>query len=231
MVLTQDDYDRFEKKRRYISAKMMTYFAEYPVFIVGDGLNDANVTAIITDLGEAMRDKGGMLGNVYYIEWVPDVLSETALKEEHVVPASLGVDPLRVRTIVTTEFDWIFNVLADCAPPIKVNPKVLRHLASKVVEIVRTDAPKMTVELNYERIEGLTKNTGDLALLLGIGDGRNPNETHPYILSQVANLLGFSYWYKADVLLKEASAQLGKDIKKSDNNYHLAIKSGNTKPH
>jgi hypothetical protein len=74
LVLTSADYERFTKKRRYISSKMMTYFAEYPVFIFGYGLGDSNVNSIISDLGEALREKGGLLDNVIYVEWVPDVL-------------------------------------------------------------------------------------------------------------------------------------------------------------
>jgi hypothetical protein len=75
LVLTHEDYERFGRKRKYISSKMMTYFAEYPVIIIGYGLGDSNINSIIADLGEAMREKGGLLDNVYYVEWVPDVLA------------------------------------------------------------------------------------------------------------------------------------------------------------
>lgn len=62
LVLTEQDYERFSRKRKYISSKMMTYFAEYPVFILGYGLGDSNVNSILSDLGEAIRDKGGASG-------------------------------------------------------------------------------------------------------------------------------------------------------------------------
>jgi hypothetical protein len=105
LVLTQEVYDRFAKKRRYISSKLMTYFAEYPVYIIGSGLGDPNVTAIMADLGEAMKDRGGMLDNVCYVEWVPDVLSLPRLKEEHVVPVDAGALPcesVRSRPVAST---------------------------------------------------------------------------------------------------------------------------------
>jgi hypothetical protein len=158
LVLTQEDYDRFVRKRRYISSKMMTYFAEYPVFIMGYGLGDANVTAIISDLGEAMKDKGGLLDNVYYVEWVPDVLALSHLKEEHVVAVEPGLPQLRVRTIVTSDFGWLLKVLADVEAPVPVSTKILRHLAARVIDLVRVDVPKNKVDLDYKKIETLTDN-------------------------------------------------------------------------
>lgn len=227
LVLTHADYDRFMKKRRYISSKMMTYFAEYPVFILGYGLGDANVNAIISDLGEAMKDKGGLLDNVYYIEWTPDVLLLSHLKEEHVVPVESGSLPaLRVRTIVTSDFEWVLRCLADMASPVAVNTKVLRHLAARVIDLVRADVPKNKVEIDYTKIEKLSDDANELAMVLGISNVSNPNLDYPYLLTQVAQKLGFNYWAHAHKLLPLANEVVGYDIKASDNEYHMAFKSG-----
>jgi len=227
LVLTQSDYERFMKKRRYISSKMMTYFAEYPVFIFGYGLGDANVNAIISDLGEAMKDKGGLLDNVYYIEWTPDVLALNHLKEEHVVPVEPGIAPaLRVRTIVTSDLDWVLRCLADMASPVAINTKILRHLAARVVDLVRTDVPKNKVEIDYSKIEKLSEDAKELAMVFGISNVSNPNVDYPYLLTQVAQKLGYSYWAHAQKLLLAANKKLGFDIKSSDNAYHMAFKSG-----
>jgi hypothetical protein len=40
VVLTKSDYDEWKEKKKYISAKLLTYFAEHPVFIFGYGLGD-----------------------------------------------------------------------------------------------------------------------------------------------------------------------------------------------
>lgn len=226
LVLTSSDYDRFMRKRRYISSKMMTYFAEYPVFIFGYGLGDSNVNAIISDLGEAMRDKGGLLSNVFYIEWVPNVFDLKRLKEEHVVPFEVGSTPLRVRTIVTTDFAWVLNCLANMASPVPVNTRMLRHLAARVVDLVRTDVPKNTVDVDYKRIEQLSENPNELALVLGIGNISNPNIAYPYLLTQVAQKLGYNTWHHAHKLLQAANEKLGLNIQSTDNEHHVAFKSG-----
>lgn len=227
LVLTKADYDRFMKKRKYITSKLMMYFAEYPVFIIGYGLGDANVNAIISDLGEAMKDKGGLIENVYYVEWVKDVFALTHLKEEHVIPAESGdIPPLRVKTIVTTEFSWLLSALADMGSPVQVNTKVLRHLAARVVDLVRTDIPKNKVDIDYEKVEKLSDDAGQLALILGISNVSNPNVNYPYCLTQVAQKFGYNYWAHAHKLLVKANEKLGYDIKASDNEYHMKFKSG-----
>lgn len=97
---------------------------------------------------------------------------------------------------------------------------------SAVIDLVRVDVPKQNVEIDYKKIESLSDNSKDLAMVLGISNVTNPNVTHPYILTQVANELGFSYWSYANDLLKKANTKLGYDIKSSNNKYHMAIKSG-----
>jgi hypothetical protein len=227
LVLTRADYERFMLKRRYISSKMMTYFAEYPVIIMGYGLGDANVNAIISDLGEAMKEKGGLLNNVYYIEWIPDLTSMAALKEEHVIAVDSGaLPPLRVRTIVTSQFQWILEALADMSSPVAVNTKVLRHLAARVVNLVRTDIPRNKVEIDYARIEKLAEDPSELAMVLGISNVSNPNLDYPYLLSQVATILGYRHWTKAHQLLDQLSIKIGYNLKETDNEYHWAFKSG-----
>lgn len=229
LVLTEQDYARFSKKRRYISAKMMTYFAEYPVFIFGYGLGDTNVNSIISDLGEALKDRGGSLDNVCYIEWVEDVSKLKSLKEEHAIPVGDGsLPPLRIKTIVTSDLSWVFKALNDYASPYPVNSKVLRQLAARVVNIVRVDAPQNNLKINYKHIENLNDNPEELAMVLGIGKSENPNLNHPYVLTQVGNLLGFKGWNGANKLIPEANKKVGYDIKATDGEYHVAIKTGQT---
>ena len=229
LVLTRADYDRFLLKRRYISSKMMTYFAEYPVFIIGYSLNDPNVNSIISDLGEALKDKGGLLENVFYVEWVKDVSAVDHLREEYVFPVESGaLPPLRVRTIVTTKFDWLLRGLADFASPVPVNTKLLRHLAARVIDLVRTDVPLQEVEIDYEKIENLSDDNDKLAMLLGISKVTNPNISHPYILLQVAEKLGVGYWARLEPLIAKANTKVGFVIKNSDNRYHIGIKSGDS---
>jgi len=65
-------------------------------------------------------------------------------------------------------------------------------------------------------------------MVLGIGKSENPNLNHPYVLTQVGNLLGFKGWNGANKLIPEANKKVGYDIKATDGEYHVAIKTGQT---
>lgn len=227
LVLTGKDYDRYRLRRKYISSKLMTYFAEYPLFIFGYSLSDRNVNAIISDLGEALRDKDGLLENVYYIQYSPDIASLSSLQTEYAVPAAdEGAPPLRVRTIVTDRFDWILAALGDTANPMPMPTKALRHLAARVIELVRVDVPKNKIEIDYDQIKRLSESPNELAQVLGISNVQSPNVEYPYSLTEIGKKLGFTSWHKANDLIKIADERLGYKLKASDNEYHLAFKGG-----
>lgn len=50
IVITQKDYDNFSEKQRYINAKLMTLFLEYPIVILGYSLEDDNIKNILADI-------------------------------------------------------------------------------------------------------------------------------------------------------------------------------------
>jgi hypothetical protein len=127
------------------------------------------------------------------------------MREEHVVPGDPGENPLRLRAVVTTDLGWFLKGLADVSSPVPVNLKVLRHLASRVVDLVRHDVAKNNVELDYQKIEHLTDDKGALGMLLGISNISNPNVGFPYLLSQVAKKLGYDYWGSLSGLIAQAN--------------------------
>ncbi len=54
MVLTEADYMRFSKKEKYLAAKLLTIFAEYPVIFLGYSLQDENVRSILASVAECV---------------------------------------------------------------------------------------------------------------------------------------------------------------------------------
>lgn len=227
IVLTAPDYIRFMKKRRYISSKMMTYFAEFPVFIFGYGLNDDNVNSIISDLGEALKDKGGLLENVFLVKRIQNLSALPNLQEEHAIAVGDGTaPPLRIRTILTTDFQWLYEALGDTANPLPIPVKTLRHLAARVVELVRVDVPRSKIEIDFAHVERLSENPEELAQVLGISNVQNANIQYPYSPTKLGRKLGYTSWHKANKLIEILNERLGFDIKASDNDYHWLAKVG-----
>ncbi|MCX5572315.1 SIR2 family protein [Kaistia nematophila] len=221
IVITGADYENYRIKKKYISAKLLTYLAEHPVFIFGYGLGDTNVTGILQDIGEILGGPDKLIENVFYIEWRPDAPSLTDFREEYVVSAN-GSE-LRVRAIVTDSFGWIFQCLTETAPLKWVNPKLLRAISARFFKLLRSDIPRGNIEVDYAQLQTVADSETELPKLLGIARTDSPNASYPYSLTDVSSLLGFTFWWKARKLIEQVRDETGVDIFSTDNKYHYAI--------
>lgn len=224
MVLTERDYSDFITRKKYISAKLLTYFAEHPVFIFGYSLNDPNVTAIIEDIGEIIADQDGVISNIFYVSWDPEADTRPSLPEEHLVVST--DKKYRVKAITTKEFGWIYKALASEQELKSINPKLVRALAARAFKLIRSDIPKGAVEVNYDVLEMVAEKDEKLPNLLGITQATNANASHPFVLTQVAQRLGYKTWHNANKIINTIKAETGTDIRSTDNIYHCQIKSG-----
>lgn len=69
LVFTEEDYTQFTKKKKYLSAKLLTYFTEHPILVVGYSAEDANIRAILSDVDEALPISGDTIPNIFFLEW------------------------------------------------------------------------------------------------------------------------------------------------------------------
>ena len=224
MILTETDYDEFTENKTYLSAKLLAYFAEHPVFVFGYGFNDPNVAAILAGVGKIIAKEAGLIPNLVYVKWQADADKQTNLAHEGLVVS--GGKNYRVRTIVTNTFEWIFNELAQDQELKSVNTKLLRALAARAYKLIRTDIPKGLLEVDYKLLEGIANEDDELPKLLGITQANNPNMSHPFTLTQVALQLGYSGWNDASKLLDRVEKKTGTNLRKSDNKYHWRIMIG-----
>lgn len=225
IVLTADDYDNYRQKKKYISAKLLTYLAEHPVFVFGYGFGDPNVTEIIEDVGEIIGGKDRFISNIFYVQWAESVSGPEILREEYVVGS--GDHQYRVRAIVADDFSWIYKAIAqEREIGGVVNTRVLRAMASRMYKLIRTDIPRRQFEVNYDTLEGVAGSENELPRLLGLVEADNSNLTHPFVLTQVGQQLGFGSWHGARKLICEICVDKGVDITASDNCYHCGVKAG-----
>jgi hypothetical protein len=224
IVLTSDDYDNYRQKKKYISAKLLTYLAEHPVFVFGYGFGDPNVTEIIEDVGEIIGGEERFISNIFYVQWDPSVQKSTSFREEYVV--GTGDRQYRVRAIVADEFSWIYKAISQEREIGSINVRTLRAIASRMYKIIRTDIPRKQFEVNYDTLEGLAESEADLPHLLGLVEANNANLAHPYVLTQVGQQLGFKSWHGARQLIERIRADKGVSIVETDNRYHCAVKGG-----
>lgn len=57
IILTENDYNKFDKKLKYLSAKLLTIFVEHPIIFIGYGLGDVNIRNIFSEIAECLTSE------------------------------------------------------------------------------------------------------------------------------------------------------------------------------
>ena len=223
MVITTDDYNVWAEESKYFAAKLLTYFAEHPVFVFGYGLGDPNVQTVLRDIGSIVADETGLISNVIQVVY-SDKLESGVAQSEFAIPVSGR--QFRIRVLNTESLLDVFQALTARHELKHVNTAMVRALAARAMKLTRSDIPNGNIEVDYKTLEGIVSSEDMLPSLLGITQSDEVNKTHPHLLSSVGEQLGFNGWNSAHKLLEKIKDEKGVDIKATDNKYHCAIKVG-----
>lgn len=230
IVFTQKDYDEFAKKKKYLSSKLMTFFSEHPLIFIGYKAGDPNIRAILSDIDEALPEKGGVIPNVYILEWNSKINDNSWPAREKIIPTD-GDREVRVKLIQAADFTWVFDAFAATPALQSVNPKVLRSLIARSYELVRHDIPKMTVHADFQMLSSSVENQECFAKLFGlatVNDFSLPAVQHPYSPTEFAKKMGMKHWVRVNELINQIAEEKGVNIKLTDNRYHRATRHNKT---
>jgi len=228
LVLTENDYEEFTAKKKYLSAKLLTYFAEHPLLFIGYSAEDPNIRSILSDIDEIISSNNELIPNIYILEWKSHISDSEYPQREKIILIDNNRS-VRIKSISSSSFNWIFEAFGINDVMDRVNPKLLRGLLARTYELVRHDIPKKSVEVDYQTLEHAVNTDDGLAKIYGIttlNDPRAFNATYPYNLTQVAEKLGYNSWHYANQLIERIYEGTSIDIKESDNKYHTSVKSG-----
>ena len=54
IILDETDYENFDKRLKYLSAKLLTIFVEHPIIFIGYGLGDVNIRKLFYEIAECL---------------------------------------------------------------------------------------------------------------------------------------------------------------------------------
>lgn len=228
IVLTKEDYDVFNRDKKYLSAKLLTYFAEHPMLFIGYSATDQNIKNILYDMSRMFGTTSVLLPNIYILQWDKAITATSVPAKEHVLEVGDDLN-VRIKSISANDFGWVYDAFGVGGTMEKVNLKALRALANRMHNLIRTDIPTKNVQVNYEALEHAISNEEAFGKLFGvtnIGDPAAANAHHPYTASQLAEQIGVSHWYHANTLIDKVKNDTGFDMKAFDNIYHVDIKTG-----
>lgn len=222
IVFTASDYDAFLTKKKFLSAKLLTFFNEHPLIFLGYSATDPNIRAILSDIDAALPTKGGIIPNVYILEWDQGLTQESAPAHDKVIHTEQG-RTIRVKLIAASNFSWVFDAFAANPVLNNVNPKVLRALLARSYELVRHDIPRMKLDANFQMLTEKVATSEAFASLFGIAtisDYSASSAHYKYTATQLGQKLGSTTWHITNKLIEKLEAQSGTNIKASDIIYH-----------
>jgi len=140
IILTDRDYDRFNKRLKYLSAKLLTIFIEHPIIFLGYGLRDLNIRKLFTEIAECLtREQLHKIKNNFIFVTIPTDGKEYVTKTR----MDFGSGEIVMNEIALNDFSCIYNALSNIQSSMPV--KLARKLQNMVTEFVYSAEAKNTV--------------------------------------------------------------------------------------
>lgn len=138
MVLTDADYAEFSNHRKYLAAKLLTIFVEYPVIFLGYSIQDENVKSILADVCECVPPEklGRLHDRLVFVEHG----KETRVSDHTM---DLNGHLLSMTRVTTDDFLSIYEALLQTRR--MYSPKIIRELRGSVFKLATRIDPQSEV--------------------------------------------------------------------------------------
>jgi len=180
LVLTQEDYKRFEASNPYLAAKLVTIFVENPVIFMGYSLNDPNIRNLLSSVvrGIGARNISKITKNLIFVQRVRDGRPYGARETIY----ALGSTEIPVTLLVTDDFSEIYKALQSVEH--KIPARILRYCKEQIYELVRETTPseKLCV-VDFEELD----DSSNIEFVVGVGilDRLSDKGYQPIVLEDI----------------------------------------------
>lgn len=161
IVITAEDYQRFEKMASYLIAKILTIFLEYPIIFLGYSLQDRNIRNILRTISECLpQSKLELLKRRFvFVDYAEgNVISEYTQSFEN-------GKSIAMTRVATQDFMPIYEAIYEVKS--KYNPRIIRELRHDVYELANETHP--TERISASGFENLDKIEEGQLFILGVG--------------------------------------------------------------
>ena len=161
IVITYEDYQKFQEKSKYLAAKLMTIFVENPIVFIGYSLNDPNISSIIksiiTCLDKQHLEK--IKNHFIYVEWNPNINDNIEITTHTI---QIHNQLLEMTLLKTNNFALLFEAFLKKKHTLPV--KILRLFKNELYEYTISNTP--TSKINIAGIDNPNINDDELVLAI-----------------------------------------------------------------
>lgn len=168
IIINNEDYEIFNKKYAYLTAKLLTIFLENPVIFIGYSLNDSNIQSILKSITQCLNKEQlqTIEDRLIFIEYSNEEETikafqqsfndETNVDEKNTIPMT---------KITTNRFLEVYKGIVNTA--ITIKPNILRQLRKEIYELAVISNPASKIyAIGFDELDKLSE---DSQLLLSIG--------------------------------------------------------------
>ncbi len=187
IVINKDDYDNFNNKGKYLAAKLMTIFMEYPIIFMGYSLSDNNIRRILQDIVDCVPNNklSNLQDRFVFIEWNKGF--EGYSISSHSIDLNGKILPMT--KIILDDYSLLYNALLLKKASLPV--RILRRFKEELYTYVITS--KQTPIMRVAPIDDEHINENSLAISIGVSE---------YGINGLKSITDSDNWYR-DIILDD----------------------------
>jgi hypothetical protein len=165
LVLTRDDYDRFNDNNPYLAAKLITIFLEHPVVFLGYSIRDQNVRGILRQVIRCLdSNRLEQLSNrLIFVEWDEEPNPPEISSREFDIMEGSGTS-LEVTRAKTHSFLPIYEALSRAKR--QISAKLMRRVKKQIYQLALTQEPQEQIyAVDIENAE----SHDEVEFVMGVG--------------------------------------------------------------
>lgn len=185
IVINKNDYQFFRDKGKYLAAKLMTIFMEYPIIFIGYSISDSDVQMILGNIVECLpKDKISALQNRFvFVDYQKDFNDCEVSAHSLIIDGKL----IEMTKVTLSDFSILYDALAVKKAALPV--KLLRRFKNELYTFALTQQPGPAMQVAALDDGRIDENM--LALSIGLAS------TGVYGLARAVNS---EQWYRNIVL-------------------------------
>ncbi len=161
IIITEDDYKKFDSKYELIRAQLLSIFIHNPIVFIGYGIGDENIKSLLKTIFTYVEpnsdDANKIRNNFLLVEHEKDSKSHDIT--EHDIDLE-GFSTIRINKIKTDDFKEVYSAISDLELPISAMD--IRKVQNVVKEIYAGGSIKVNVTEDLDSL-----NNSDMIIAIG----------------------------------------------------------------
>lgn len=156
IVLTEEDYEDFNRRNACLAAKLLTIFIEHPIIFIGYSVSDSNIQELLTSINDCIDSNisTAFQKRIFFVEW-----TERNNDQFDIFPGSISLKDGKtfpITRIITHTYMPLFECLSSFER--KIPTSELRKYQDLFYQIVQSQKPEKQIYVLQGKPDSINKD-------------------------------------------------------------------------